>query len=692
MRGRGGYTQADAKTEGGHKLKLTRLFQPITVNGMALKNRVVMPALHHLYTPDGYATPRFNEYYWRRAEGGAGLVFTGGCRFDDYGGAPAMMSLQTDDFIAGYKEFTDGMHARGAKVGVQLYHAGAYAHSVAIPGGRKALAPSAVFSKFTKEMPKEMTVDELKEIVRNWAAGALRAKKAGFDVVEIIASAGYLISQFLSPLKNLRTDEYGGPWENRTRFAREVMEAVRAAVGPDYPVCMRVAGNDFVPNSNTNENAVEFCVMMERAGVDMFNVTGGWHESVVPQITGDLPRGGFSYLAAAIKDAVGIPVAVSNRINDPVLAEKLLAFGAGDLICVGRPHIADPDWTKKAESGAFDEIRKCLACNQGCLAKTFFMKPIECLVNGIAGREYLFKDARPSVRRKILVVGGGPAGCEFAVRASGLGHDVTLWEKGADIGGQIDLASAPPGKSEFDNLPAYFRAMLKKNGVAVVCGKDARADEIVGAGFDLVVTATGSLPKSVPLPAKTKIPVYSAYDVLRDEAIPGRNVVVLGGGSVGCETAQYLAHDAGASPEQIYFLLAHDAESTETVRKLVNSTRRTVTVVDAAKIGAGFDPGTGWPVLKDLARFGVKQYPLSKITAMDDESVTITAAKKDSPETAEVRIPCDAVVIAVGAFPDDSLFKELTARGVAVKNIGDSEKVGKVLDAVRAADDLAFSL
>ena len=673
-------------------MEFRRIFEPITINGLELKNRVIMSAMHPLYSPGGYASERFNEFYWRRAEGGAGLIFVGGFRFDDYGAHHDMPSLQTDEFIPGFKEFTDGMHARGTKVGAQLYHAGAYAPQAAIPGNRQALAPSAILSGFTKEMPKEITKDEIKEVIKNWADGAVRVKKAGFDLVEILGSAGYLICQFLSPLKNKRTDEYGGSWENRTRFALEVVDAVRAAVGPDYPISMRIAGNDFVENSNTNEEAVQFCKLMEQHGVDLLNVTGGWHESIVPQIHGDVPRGGYAYLAAGIKDAVNIPVVVSNRINDPIEAEKLLAIGVGDMVNVCRGQIADPDWVNKVKSGHEQEIRHCVACNQGCLAKAFFAQPIGCLVNAEAGLEYLTKVRKPEALKNILVVGSGPAGCEFAIKAAESGHTVTIWEKENTIGGQLSMVATPPGKHEFNTLTRYFTAKLEKNKVNVMLGKEASAEEIAQAGFDVVVTATGMKPNSIKLPGESKIPVMSAYDVLQEKAIPGRNVVIVGGGSVGCETAQYMAHDASASPEQVYFLLQHKAESVDKILSLMNSSRRKISIVDIVKIGAGFEPGTGWPVMKDLKRLGVKQYPFSNIKDIDDKSVTITVTDKETKEKSDLTIPCDTIVLSVGAKSNDKLYNELMELGVNVCNIGDSQKVGKVIDAIREADELAVTI
>lgn len=668
-------------------MKFERLFAPIKIKNLELKNRVLMPAIDHLYTPDGYATPQFNEYYWRRAEGGVGLVVVGGCRIDECGGTYALMSLESDDFIPGYREFTDGMHARGAKVGVQLFHGGRYAHPSA-NHDLQPIAPSAVYSGYSRATPREMTKEDIQTVIRRGAEAAARAKKAGFDLVELSCSAGYLVCQFLSPVTNQRTDEYGGPWENRVRFALEYVAAVRAAVGEDYPLIARIAGHDLVPGSCTNEDAVRFAMALEEAGVDMLNVTGGWHESKVPQVTGDLPRGGFDYLAAAVKDAVSIPVAASNRINDPAVAERLLALGCADMVSVGRPHIADPDWCRKAESGAADQIRRCMACNQGCLAKAFFGRPVECLVNGQAGREYEVKDLKaPAEKQRILVVGGGPAGCEFAIRAAQQGHRVTLWEKEARIGGQLRMVAAPPQKKEFLSLIQYYETMLKAAGVDVALEKSADAASVKAGGFDLVVTAMGrGAAPEIPLPNKDGVPVYTAYEILKGDAIAGRNVLVVGGGSVGCETAQYLAHEASLSEGQVYHMLEHQYERPEKVLKMMNSSRRNVAIVDLRKIGLGFEPGTGWPVMKDLKRLGVRQYPFSSTVEISGGQAVLAVKESADSETVQnVSVPCDTVVMAVGARPNDSLFNELAAAGVPVRNIGDSLKVTNVQTAVRAA-------
>ena len=663
---------------------------------MEVKNRVVMPAMNTLFMEDGYACPRFNEYFYARAEGGCGLVTVGGAVIDEYGSTYAMMHLDDDKFIPGYKEFTDGMHERGAKVAVQLFQAGRYGYSSA-NGGKQPIAPSAVYSGYSKETPREMTIGEIQETIRKGAEAALRAKKAGFDMVELSGSAGYLISQFNSPLTNLRTDEYGGTRENRFRFAREFVAAVRAEAGPDYPIAMRIAGHDLVPGSQTNEDAVAFAVEMEKAGIDFLNMTGGWHESKVPQITGELPRGGWNFLAAEIKKAVNIPVAVSNRINDPKVAETLLATGVADMVSLGRPLIADPDWCNKAQAGEEDVIRKCMACNQGCLARAFFNRPIECLVNGRLGREYQTKDlkkANPEEAKRILVVGGGPGGCEFAIRASERGHRVTLWEQESRLGGQLHLVAVPPHKQEFYELIRYYGNALEKAGVTVVLNKEATLEDVGAFKADMVVVAAGrGKPTVIPLNNPDGVPVYTANDVLLGNAIPGKNVLVIGGASVGCETAQYMAEEASVSAEQCFHMLKHGYESYEEIQRLIHTCYRTITVVDIMKIGAGFDAGTAWPVLKDLDRLGVKRYPYTSVIEIRDNQARLAVKEsRDSEESREITVPCDTVVMAVGAKPNAGLYEDLKAAGENVYNLGDSVKLSNILNAVRQACELAENL
>ena len=445
----------------------SRLFTPITIGNMTLKNRIVMPAMHHLYTENGYCTPRFSRYYWDRVEGGAGLIIVGSCRFDDYGAKDNSMSLRTDDTIPGWQAFTKGVHDRGGKVAVQLYHAGRYMPKKDVPCGGDALSPSATFASYTRETAPEMTREQIFELLRNYAAGARRAVEAGFDAVEISASSGYLLCQFLSPLTNLRTDEFGGSFENRCRFPLMVIETVKKALEGRVPLILRLGADDFVPGSNTLADAMAFAPLAEEKGVDLFNVTGGWHETKIPQLTGDLPRGGLSYLGKGIKSVVKAPVMMCNRIQDPATAEKVLALGRADLVGMGRPLLADPELPNKAREGRAGEIRPCMACNQGCLANTFFDRPITCLSNARCGRELELPVEQAPVPKRILVIGGGPSGCEAAYQAARRGHRVTLMERSGALGGQLWQAAVVPARQEFFDLIRFYEENLPRLGVEI---------------------------------------------------------------------------------------------------------------------------------------------------------------------------------------------------------------------------------
>ncbi|MBP1737039.1 MAG: hypothetical protein H6Q60_920 [Oscillospiraceae bacterium] len=670
-----------------------RLFTPITIRQMTLKNRIIMSAMHHLYTEDGRCTPRFSEYYYCKAEGGAGLVIVGSCRFDDYGAKLNSMSLRSDDLIPGWLKFTDGMHKRGGKVAVQLYHAGRYVPEKDVPCGRPALAPSAVFCPYTKETAPEMTVDQIHEVIFNYAEGAKRAKRAGFDAVEIMAASGYLIPQFLSPVTNLRTDEYGGSWENRCRFPLEVIRAVREAVGDEYPVIFRIGGNDFIPGSNTNEEAAAFAKLAEEAGVDLFNVTGGWHESRVPQITGDVPFAGLSYLGKGIKDAVSVPVSMANRMATPEVAEETLALGRSDLITMARALVADPEFPIKAQQGRSEEIRPCMGCNQGCLANTFFDKPIECLVNGRCGRELEFPLVKTDRPKRLLVVGGGPAGCEVALRAAERGHSVTLWEKTERLGGQMNLAAKVPAREDFLRLIAYYKTMLPRVGVSVEFSKEATPRLIAQGGFDEVILAGGGKSSVFALPVQADcVPVYTSEQVLSGEIIPGNNVAIIGGNYMGCQLAELLARRGSISAEQLFHLSVFHAETPEKIKSLLGHSDRTVSIVEQrAKIGAGFESGTAWPVLSELKRLGVAQYFRTTVQSITAKGL-ICEQRDFAANSSEVFIPCDCVVLIQGSHADSDLGSALEELGIPARRIGNSLRIGKAMGAIQQGTELGCTI
>ncbi len=672
-------------------MQYTRLFSPIQIGSMTLKNRIVMPAMHHLYTENGYATPCFNEYYWKRVEGGAGLIIVGSCRFDGYGAKANSMSLADDSTIPGWQEFTKGVHDRGGKVAVQLYHAGRYMPKADVPCGGDALSPSATFASYTRETAPEMTRQQIFDLLEDYAAGARRAVEAGFDAVEISASSGYLLCQFLSPLTNLRTDEFGGSFENRCRFPLMVIEKVKAVLGSKTPLILRLGADDFVPGSNTLDDSMAFAPLAEQAGVDLFNVTGGWHETKIPQLTGDLPRGGLSYLGKGIRSVVSVPVMMCNRVSDPVTAEKLLALGRADLVGLGRPLIADPELPNKARSGQPAEIRPCMACNQGCLANTFFDRPITCLVNGICGRELQYPVHPADVPRRILVIGGGPAGCEAALRAASRGHHVTLMEQAPALGGQLRQVVNVPARQEFRELLKFYEENLPRAGVQVLLNKSAAPED--AQGYDKVIVATGGKPNRTELPtAPDAIPVYTSRQVLTGEIMPGKNVVVIGGSYIGCFTAQYLAREGAMSPEELFFSMTHHSDTMEHILdRLDHSDRSVVLLEQGKKIGLGFESGTSWPVLGELGRLGVPFLKNTLVTAITASGVDATETKKDGAQVTR-HYDADCVVVTSGVHADDSLTHALLAAGVDAVSIGNCHQLGKAIQAIQAGTELGLTI
>ncbi|MBI5569948.1 MAG: FAD-dependent oxidoreductase [Desulfomonile tiedjei] len=663
---------------------MTKLFDPISVGPMALANRVVMPAMHLNYTPGGAVSDQVINFYAARARGGAGLIIIGGAEInDEASGIDLMLSIKDDRYIPGLRSFTEAIHREGGKTAVQLYMAGAY--SFASLKGLPLLAPSEYMSHFTRTQTTPMTLEDIQRVQNDFAQGARRAKEAGFDAVEVLASAGYLICQFLSPKTNNRTDEYGGPLENRMRFGLETIRRVREVAGPEMAVIVRVAGNDFVPNSHTNQEARLFAAACQEAGADCINVTGGWHESRVPQITMDLPQAGYAYLAGGIKKVVGVPVVACNRINDPFVAEEILTEGIADLVGVARGLITDPEFVKKAKEGRPDEIRKCVACNQRCFDHVFQLRPVGCAINARAGREAETEYQDTSTPKKILVVGAGPAGCEFAITAASRGHQVILCEKTASIGGQVNLFAEATHKYDFRYLLQYYRTVLAKGSVELRTGTEVTPALLAQEKPDLVVVATGAAPFKPPIEAVEAPNVCQAWDVLRGKVRTGENVVIVGGGSVGLETAVFLAKKGTISPAQLYFLTLHQAESPEFLRELMVKGVKTVTVIEMRpRMGQDVGPSTRWVILKELDARGVAMVTRATMKDITPEHVVYTDA-----QGTDVTVPADTVVLAMGSRPENSLAKELEGAGIEVRVIGDARQVGQVGTAIDEGFNLA---
>jgi 2,4-dienoyl-CoA reductase (NADPH2) len=658
-------------------MEFPNLFAPIKINELELSNRIVMTAMHLGYTPEGEVTDRLIHFYVERAKGGTGLIVVGGCPIDEYGGMSNMICLYDDRFLPGLKRLTDEVKAHGAKIAAQLYQAGRYTHSAMI-GGRKPFSASAVRSRLTGETPRALELEEIPSVQEKFAEAAVRARQAGFDAVEILGSAGYLISQFLSPVTNQREDHYGGSLENRMRFGLEVVARVRKAVGPRYPVLMRLAGNDFMEGGNTNREARLFAVQLEKAGVDLFNITGGWHETRIPQLTMSVPRGAYVYLAQGIKSVVSVPVVASNRINDPRLAEEVIRKGQADLVTVARGLIADPAFGRKAREGTPQLISHCVACNQGCFDSIFDLRPVGCLVNPMAGKESEWR-VEPAARpKKVLIVGGGAAGMKAACTAAERGHRVTLVERENRLGGQLLLNAAIPGREEMVTAATDLMRQLEASSVEVLLGREADHHFLNAFSPEVVVVATGAKPILPEIEGHLGKNVVQAWDVLAGKASVGNRVAIVGGNAVGLETALFLANQGTLSPDVLHFLVAHRAEAPETLFDLVNKGNKEIVVVEMLK-RAGKDIGqsTRWTVMAELKRLGVNILTATKAVRVAPDGLAVET------EGGSDFIPADTIIMAVGSRPEKDLLSGLESPDLEIHVIGDAKEPRKALDAIR---------
>ena len=667
-------------------MEFPHLFSPITIRNMELKNRIVMTAMHLGYTPQGKVTDQLIDFYAERARGGVGLVIVGGCPIDEFGGMIGMIGLYDDRFISGLQQLTHAVKDHGTKIAAQLYQAGRYTHSAFI-GGQKPISASAVRSRLTGETPRALGLEEIPGVQRKFAEAAVRAREAGFDAVEILGSAGYLISQFLSPITNLREDEYGGSFENRMRFGIETILKVRKALGPNYPILLRIAGNDFMEGSNTNHEAKQFAAEAEKAGVDCFNVTGGWHETRVPQLTMDVPRKAYVYLARGIRSAVSAPVISSNRINDPGAAEEVLQSGGADLVTMARGLLADPDLPKKARTGKSRLICHCVACNQGCFDSIFQGRPATCMVNPRAGREAELEIKPASKSRKILVVGGGAAGMKVACVAKERGHHVVLMEKGDKLGGQILLNHLIPGREELETAAIDLIHNLRDKGVETILEKAATPAIIQQVSPDVVVLATGARPIIPNIPGIKGDNVIQAWELLENNSKTGENVVILGGNAVGLETALFLANQGTLSPEVLHFLMVKRAETPEMLTELLSRGNKRVTVVEMAK-KAGADIGltTKWVIMGELKRLGVKILTQTQAVGITPEGLQV------EDEQGPGFIAADTIVLATGSKSENSLSDKIEDLVPEIHVIGDAKKPRNVLAAIREGFQLGLKL
>lgn len=638
---------------------MMKLFQPVNIGKMELKNRLVVPPMGSGFSaPDGTVTDRLIEYHEARARGGFGLIIVEVTAIDPLGrGFPFELGIWDDKFMPGLRRMVDRIHAAGAKVAVQLHHAGRSTFS-SVLGGQQPVAPSPIPDPIIREVPREMAVEEVRSLVEAYAQGARRAKDSGFDAVELHGAHGYLIAQFMSAYANKRTDEYGGDLEGFLRFPLEILQRVRELVGPDYPILFRISGDEVVAEGRTLDESVLAAKRLVGAGVDALHVSVGVFESSHLTSAPPAMEPGFNAAAAAtVKQNVSVPVIAVGRVIDPTVAEDIISSGKADLVAIGRASLADPEFAVKAAEGRDEDIVKCLSCNEGCIDALMSKPPISCTQNPALGREAEYASRRAAKVKEVLVAGGGPAGLEAARTAALWGHRVTLYEKRDSLGGQALLAAMPPTKEVWLEVVRCRVKDLQRLGAEIRLGSELTPEVVRQLSPDVVIVATGSAPLLPDIPGTDRDNVVTAQDVLSG-ALVGPRVVVIGGGLVGCETADYLAQQG--KDVTIVEMLRHTAQD--------------------------ISPGARYFLRRRLRERNVKMLTSTPVKAITDVGVVVSSDGEE--RTLE---PVDTVVLATGARSVNDLeaVKELVSE---VYVIGDAASPGKMLQAVQQAAEVARSL
>ncbi|MBW1829353.1 MAG: FAD-dependent oxidoreductase, partial [Deltaproteobacteria bacterium] len=613
-------------------------------------------------------------------KGGVGMIVVA-CCYNDFGvNLPFHPALQDDKFLPGLRRLTDSLHEYDVKVFAQLLHLGS---SLPQAGdGGPPVSASAVRSKLTGVVPRELTVPEIKKTISNFAEGAARAKAGGFDGVEVAGTGGYLFNQFLSPLTNLRDDEYGGDRERRMHFPIETIRTIRKSVGAGFPISYRTCGDEFMKGGNRQEEMKAVAQAVEKAGADVINVTAGWHQSFLPLITMDVPRGAFVYLAQGTKEVVDVPVIACNRINDPFLAEQILQSQQADMIGMGRGLMADPELPKKMAEGRCDEIRRCTACNQACMDAAFMMKEISCAFNPAVGREKEFELIPSDKPKQVFVIGGGPAGMESARTLALRGHHVTLFEKTDKLGGQLNLAAIPPGRGEFVHMVNYLQTAVIKAGVTMALETEAGVGSIKKKNPDAVVVATGATPVMPGIPGIDGKNVYNAYDVLMGKGEIGEKVVVIGGGAVGVETALFLAEKGALTPDAAFYLSSREAMDAEVAVQHTLRGKKVTILEMLDNIGQG----VGITTLSSF-RVSLRLHNVETITKAQAERISDSGV--EYRQDGELRMaPADTVVIAAGAASESKLFKTLGDAVPEVYQVGDCVSPRTALEAIAEGSEI----
>ncbi|MGI2261443.1 FAD-dependent oxidoreductase [Shewanella sp. GXUN23E] len=668
-------------TQGSADTPYPHLLSSLDLGFTTLKNRVLMGSMHTGLEEEKGGFEKLAAFYRERTEGGVGLIVTGGISPNLRGRlAPHASQLSFPWQVSKHQIVTDAVHQAGGKICMQILHAGRYGYH---PFSQ---APSAIKAPITPFKPWAMASWQVKRTISAYIRCARLAKEAGYDGVEVMGSEGYLINQFISARTNKRSDEWGGSFENRCRLALEIVKGIRAKVGRDFIIIFRLSMLDLVDEGSSWDEVVQLAKWLESAGVTLINTGIGWHEARIPTIVTSVPRAAFAWVTEKLKSEVSVPLVATNRINMPNVAEHILASGQADMVSMARPFLADPELVNKAASGRADLINTCIGCNQACLDHTFSMKRATCLVNPRACFETELNFTPAQIKKRLAVIGAGPAGMAFAVYAAQRGHDVVVFEARGEVGGQFNLASKIPGKEEFDETIRYFDAQFKALGISLKLNTRFTAETLQHETFDEVILASGVVPRKVNVPGFDSPRVVTYQQVLRGEVDVGHKVALIGAGGIGFDMAHYLCESVSSTvnPDVWYRQWGvdtgyqHRGGLMEPVpgehvplRQVYLLQRKT------SKIGQGLGKTSGW-----VHRSVIKQHGVITKTGVSYEKLDEQGLHIHIGEAAEV-LPVDTVVLCAGQESNRELEAELRATGLPVHLIGGVD-VAAELDAKRA--------
>ena len=661
--------------------KYPHLFTPLNLGFTSLKNRILMGSMHTGLEEAVGGFERMAPYFAERARGGVGMIITGGIYPNEEGGSGAKLSTSAEALE--HRRITEAVHAADpdVKICMQILHSGPLARN------ENAVAPSAIKSRIAPHTPHELDEAGIEKQIADIVNCAAKAQEAGYDGVEVIGSAGYLLSTFLVEKTNQRTDKWGGSYENRMRFPIEVMRRTREAVGPDFILIFRIAAMDMLQGGMSWDEVVQLAKRIEGVGVTIISTHFTWHESTVPTIATMVPRAAFAGVTGRLRKELSIPVITSNRINMPHVAEEVLQKGDADIISMARPMLADPDLVLKTLEGREDEINTCIACNQACLDHTFTGQEVSCLVNPRACHETILKYEPAKTIKSIAVVGAGPAGMAYADIAAGRGHKVSLFDAAAEIGGQFNLAKQIPGKEEFFETLRYFKRRIEVLGINLHLNTRVSVDQLKDQGFDEIVVATGITPRTPDIDGIHHDKVVSYIDVIRGTKPVGNKVAIMGAGGIGFDVAELIMHKGKSASQDIDTFARewgidfsnHPRGGVTGVEPVVETTDREVVLLQrkTTPVGRGLGKTTGWTHRISLARRGVKMVNGVEYQKIDDNGLHLLIDNK--PETLDV----DTVIVCAGQSPLRTLHDDLQAAGLNSTLVGGAYEAAE-LDAKRA--------